>query len=344
MLRDLAEAAASAGDRSSEWTARLEHARIQFMIGPDPVPLATIRREAEEAARSYGASGDDGGLERAMFLLGCVHQRAGEMVAGAEVFRGCITLADRSGDVRERLASRWMRAMLLVAGPVPVEGCLDECVEMATSLGSEHPGLLTERAALCAMAGRFDEARASNERARHIFVNEMRAPRMLMFLAQSRSTIELLAGDLDTAEEALRTRLELARGSKEPENISQAAARLAFVVRHLGRPGDAAELARESADVAPVEGVTEQALSRAAMACAASDEGDHASAERLAHDAVAQVPEEMLNLRADLLVELAGIMRAADRPREAAEATAAAARLYALKGNLAAMWRLQTPG
>src|SRR5262249_29666767 len=164
-LRDLAEAAASAGDRTSEWTARLEHARIQFMIGPDPVPLATIRREAEEAGAFYGASRDAGGLERARFLLGCVHQRAGEMVAGAEVFGECIALADRSGDGRERLASRWMRAMLLVAGPVPVEACIDQCIEMAASLGSEHPGLLTERAALSAMAGRFDEARALTERA-----------------------------------------------------------------------------------------------------------------------------------------------------------------------------------
>lgn len=343
MLRDLAEAAVSAGDRSSEWTARLEHERIQFMIGPDPTPLATIRREAEEAAAYYGASGDDGGLERAKFLLGCVQQRAGEMIAGADTFRECITLADRSGDVRERLASRWMCAMLIVAGPVPVEDCIDECVEMTTSLGSEHPGLLTERGALCAMAGRFDEARALIERARHIFVSEIRAPRMLMFLAQSQTTIELLDGDLEAAEDALRTRLELARGSKEPENISQAAARLALVLRRLGLPGEAAELARESADVAPVDGVTEQALSRAARAGAASDEGDHASAERLARDAIALVPEEMLNLRADLFVELAGILRAADHRREADDATRDATRLYALKGNIAATSRLQTP-
>src|SRR5207247_1363234 len=40
MLRELAGAATAAGDRSAERAALLEHARIQFMIGPDPVPLA----------------------------------------------------------------------------------------------------------------------------------------------------------------------------------------------------------------------------------------------------------------------------------------------------------------
>jgi tetratricopeptide (TPR) repeat protein len=248
----------------------------------------------------------------------------------------CIALADRSGDGRERLASRWMRAMLLVAGPVPVEACIDDCVEMAASLGSEHPGLLTEWAALCAMAGRFDEGRALIERARHIFVDEMRAPRMLMFVAQSEATIDLLAGDLVAAEKALRTRLELARSSKEPENVAQAAARLALVLGRLGHPREAAELAQESADIAPVDGVTEQALARAARAAVASADGDHPSAERLAREAIALVPEEMLNLRADLLVELAGILGSAGRRREADEATAHAAHLYARKGNVAA--------
>jgi hypothetical protein len=213
---------------------------------------------------------------------------------------------------------------------------------MAATLDLEHPGLLTERAALSAMAGRFDEARELIERARVIFVEEMRAPRMLMFVAQSRATIELLAGNLESAEHALRTRLELARSSKEPENISQAAARLAFVVRRAGRSAEAADLAHECATAAPAEGVAEQALAGVAMANAASDEGDHASAERLAGEAIGLVPGEMPNLQGDLLAELVGIQRAAGRRPEADLSAGEAARKYELKGNVAAMSRLQS--
>jgi hypothetical protein len=52
---------------SSERLARLERARIQFVIGPDPVPLAAIRREADEAAAFFADAGDDTGWSNALF-------------------------------------------------------------------------------------------------------------------------------------------------------------------------------------------------------------------------------------------------------------------------------------
>jgi len=107
MLRDLMEAAAAAGDPLSERAARLEHARIQFIIGPDPVPLAAIRQEAEEAAEFYAEAGDEAGRGRASFLLACVHMRAGSMTGAEDAFQESLALADRSGHVRERLGTRW---------------------------------------------------------------------------------------------------------------------------------------------------------------------------------------------------------------------------------------------
>jgi DNA-binding SARP family transcriptional activator/tetratricopeptide (TPR) repeat protein len=332
MLRDLMETAAAVGDRSSERSARLENARIQFIVGPDPVPLAAIRREAEEAAKFYAEAGDEAGRGRSSFLLGCVHLRAGNMTAAEGAFRESLTFADRSGHVREKLATRWLLAMVLVAGPAPVRRCIEECEKHAETLGTEHPGLLTELAVLSAMRGRFEEARGLNERARRIFVEEMRARRMLMFVAQSRATVELLGGNLSAAEKELRTRLEFARASGERDHISQTAARLASVLRGQGQSG-AAEFGLLSAELAPSEGVAAQALSRAAMARSRSDAGDHREAERLAREAVGLVPGEMLNLRADVLVELAEVLRAGNREQGTKEAMREAARLYELKGN-----------
>jgi len=147
------------------------------------------------------------------------------------------------------------------------------------------------------MEGRFEEARGLNERARRIFVEEMRARRMLMFVAQRQATVELLAGDLAAAERELCTGLEFARESGERDHISQTAGRLAFVLRAQGRSDEAASFGLLSAQTAPVDGVAAQALSRAAMAGSALDAGEDREAARLAREAVGLVPDEMLNLR-----------------------------------------------
>jgi hypothetical protein len=103
---------------------------------------------------------------------------------------------------------------------------------------------------------------------------------------------------------------------------------LAFLVRARGRPDEADELAALSARTAPSEGVEAQALSKAALAQVNSD-------EQLAAEAAVHVrADELPNLRADLLVVLADILRA--RGLEGSEkAMGEAVRLYRLKGNLA---------
>jgi tetratricopeptide (TPR) repeat protein len=335
LLGELMQVAAAAGDRSSELAAGLEHARVRFIIGPDPVSLAAIRRQAEEAARLYAEAGDESGRQRASFLLGCVRLRAGEVSRAEEAFRESLMLADRTGQLRERLATRWLLVMALAAGPTSVRTCIQECEALAATLESEHPGLLTERAVLSAMQGRHQEARRLQQRARHSFLEQMRARRMLMFLAQSQATVEHLAGDLVAAEGELRTWLALAREFGERDQISQAAARLALLLRRLGRSGEVAQFALLSAEAAPADGVQAQALSRTAMAASASAVGQHQQAERLAREAVGLVPDEMLHLRADVLVDLAEVLLAASQQQTAEQASREAAHLYTLKGSIA---------
>jgi DNA-binding SARP family transcriptional activator/tetratricopeptide (TPR) repeat protein len=333
MLVELRDTARARGDESSEWSARLEHARIQFILGPDPVPLEAIRQGAEQAAAFYATAGDDVGQGRASFLLGNVWMRAGMLSAAERAFHESLACADRTGEIREELASRWLIAMVLVSGPTPVSDGISQCEELATVRGMEHPGVLTELARLLAMAGRFDDARGLIEHARKIFIERIRAPRLLRFLADSHATVELLAGHIDLAEQDLRYVMESARETREREPISQAAARLAWVLRLLGRSDEAAALADLSAQMAPSESVTAQALSQAARARSRSDAGDHRAAEILAQAAVGFVPYEMPNLRADVLIDLAEIARAAGQEQSATEAFNEAADLYARKGN-----------
>jgi hypothetical protein len=260
--------------------------------------------------------------------------RMGQVSQAEGAFRGSLMSADRTAQLRERLATRWLLAMALAAGRTPVRTCIHECEALTETLESEHPGLLIEQAILSAMQGQLDEARRLNQRARHSFLEEMRARRMLMFLAQSQATVECLARDLVAAERELRTWLSFGREFEERDQISQAAARLALLLRRLGRSVEAAEFAALSAETAPADGAQAQALSRAAMAASASAAGEHQQAKRIASEDVGLVPAEMLNLRADVLVELAEVLLAASQQHSAEQASSQAARLYALKGNL----------
>jgi hypothetical protein len=81
-------------------------------------------------------------------------------------------------------------------------------------------------------------------------------------------------------------------------------------------------------------------LSLAATARSASDRGDHQEAEGRAREGVSLVPEEMLSLRADVLVELAGVLRAARHGHGAQEAVKEAMRLYKRKGDTVSAARI----
>ena len=89
-------------------------------------------------------------------------------------------------------------------------------------------------------------------------------------------------------------------------------------------------MAAISASSAPSESVTARALATVAQGRATDD-------PELARAAVNSLPEDMLSLRADLLVELAELLRSSGNDQGAIDAEEQAARLYERKGNLAAI-------
>ncbi|MGW9414728.1 BTAD domain-containing putative transcriptional regulator [Arthrobacter cupressi] len=336
LLLELAQRSAAAGNDVAARAALLEHARIQFIVGPDPVPLSSIGREAAEAESFFTAHNDDGGRCRAIFLQACVRVRQGRLTEAERAFRANIELADRAKSVREQMANRWLLAEALAAGPVPVRQCLPE-IEAIALPGVEHPGLLIHAGWLHAMERRFDEGRELFDRAQRAVQETLHAPRLLMFVAAVRGTAELLAGNFPAAEAALRTQLDAARRTGERQNLPTSAARLSLLLHEMGRPEEAAELAALAAATAPAEGVEARALSAAASAMASRDPD---KALVLALEALRWAPAEMLNLRGDVHRTVAGVCFArGDRARGDA-AVAEAARCYRAKGNLAAMAHL----
>jgi hypothetical protein len=92
-------------------------------------------------------------------------------------------------------------------------------------------------------------------------------------------------------------------------------------------------MAAVSADHAPAESVTSQALWRTATARVLASRGDQ-RAEGLIKAAIELVPPDLLNLRADLHVDLAEILATVGRRDMALSACRVAAEIYQRKGNV----------
>jgi len=127
---------------------------------------------------------------------------------------------------------------------------------------------------------------------------------------------------------------------REREWVSQFAACLSGVLSIQGSE-EAERFSALSFETAPAENITAQALWRSAKARALVN---HEEAERLAREAIQLVPPEMLNLGADLRVDLAEILLAAGRRESALLVISEAIDLYMRKGNLVSAARARALG
>jgi DNA-binding SARP family transcriptional activator/tetratricopeptide (TPR) repeat protein len=321
-------------DARLEQRLRLEQLRIRLIAGPDPVRQDAIRSEVARALEVLEALGDDIGISQACYLLATMHLRSGQIRELAEVGWRGLDHARRSGDLREQLGALWWPAWALVVGPTPVADAIWTCEELMRAAPSEHPGVLTDLARLKAMLGAFDEARELVGRARRQLLERIRVRRAVTVLAHRSAEVEILAGDLEAAERTLHQVIEVALDVGERDHTSQIAAELARVLAARGATEEAARFATLSQQQAPAESVVAQVLWRTSTArVMAVREGTGAG--RLVREAIALVPVDMLNLRADLHLDLAVTLLWTSARDEARVALDEATGLYERKGNLA---------
>ena len=344
VLGEMLEQARTEGDRLLEQVIHLERARIRVITGPDPTTLDQIGEEAERALDLFSTSGDHARAAQACYVLAIVHEREGAIRKMEEVSRLGLAHADRSGRLREEVGPRWNLALAVRAGEVPVREAVRTCQEIVDRRGMFHPGVLCELATLHAMEGEFEEARDMLARARRDMVERWRFRRPLMWAARSSAAVEMLAGDIDASERELRAALELALRFGEREPVARIAAGLSRILSMRDRSSEADELATKSKQYAPAEGLAAQALWRAVKARVLVSRDDHLEAERLAREAVGLAPVEMPNLRAELLVDLAEVLRRARQPAKAEPVIAEAIQLYERKGNLVSAARARAVG
>jgi class 3 adenylate cyclase/tetratricopeptide (TPR) repeat protein len=324
--------ARSSDDVRLEWLCRLEESARRRMLRAGDDDLIAVATEAIEV---FSKLGDDAGLARAwrrLALASVTEWRFADAASQAErALEHAARAADRADDVA--LADTYCTA--LYYGPEPAPVAAQRCRELLGSLGNDRmvrAVIVSSLAALEAMQGTFDRARAHVEEAAEIF-DELGARMARAGLAEVSADIERLAGDLNAAEDELRFAISVFRDAGSPALAALRSATLVGVLVEQKRLPEA-ELVLADVDAAirddDIDGSVAHRIATAHVALA---RGRHDDARRLAEEALdALRGTDALSIRAEVLS-----LRAA----AAGEAPDDAIAVHEQKGNVAAAVRLR---
>jgi hypothetical protein len=226
----------------------------------------------------------------------------------------------------------WIVGGAMFFGPTPVHEALRRSEELRRELASNalaELALLRSIAGCYGQLGRFDEARRLTARVRELLLDRgfrMAAARV----AFVRGPVELIAGDPVAAERELRRSFDELVAMGETGRSSSIAVLLARALCAQERDDEAEELLRR----VPTPDLT-SFHAPAVLARILARRGRVGEAERLGREAVAQAERtDWLNWHADVLLDLAEVLRTAGKEEDAQAAVKEALTLYEQKGNV----------
>ena len=342
-LEDAIVAASRVGDAAAE--ARALAVRWQIRLQTD------TGVSFEEAASAIGATidrlaelGHERGLAKAWVSLAEVPYLRGQAAASEQALERGLAYARAAGDTRTEAMALNGLAGVAMFGPTPVPAAIRRCEDiLAQTSGDDRvaAGALRALAGLSAMEGRFDDAWRYVERDRAI-LRDLGLRIVASSSAVIAGQVGLLAGDPQRAESELRWGFETLAEIGDRNGLATVAAALAEAVLAQGRDEEALAIAATGSECAAPEDVPAQVGWRGPAATATARRGQHEQGERLAREAVELAKRtDFLDLHANLLLNLAEVLRLGGKPGEAAAAAQGAASLYTSKGNLVALARAQ---
>jgi DNA-binding SARP family transcriptional activator len=338
VLADARASARAAGDRRQQWRAAVTRARIEMYRDPEGIDLDALTAETEAAIQVLGELGDEAGLARAWMVLSDLHWSRGRLRQTSEAATRAAEHARRTGNRREVGWALGQNALCAIHGPMPVADGLTWLEQLLRAepenrtLDANLSGFVT---VLEAMSGRFAEAREHIEETR-ILARDLGLMWQAAVQELLSGYVELLAGDPVAAERDMRTAGQAFREIGEGWFLSTVAVDLPRAVYQQGRYDDAFALL-EAIDETPAPTDREWQIKRTGVpARLLARRGELEQAERLAREGVALAAgSEFVGLHADVLLDLAEVLRLGGRHDEATAATEEALRLYERKGNLA---------
>jgi ATP/maltotriose-dependent transcriptional regulator MalT len=322
--------------------AKIELAFLRAMFEPDAA--GELFETVSESIPVFDAQGDDRALGRAWLMVG-------QITGGFQ----CQYAAWE--DASARAARHYRRAgwspstvlgnlgVALYHGPTPVADGIEQC----ESLLREHDGDRASEAnirlwlgGLEAMRGEFGEARASVGRARSIYEELGLRTAVTDLCSQVLGAIEMLAGNPEQAEQALRQSCDMLLDLRS-SRLASVAGELADAIFVQGRSEEAELWTKIAREATGPEDLDAQLSWQPVEAKIRADRGELDEAERLARSTVQLVAQtDSLTRHANALLVLAQIVRARGRSDDASECAREALRLYEQKGNIVAAERART--
>jgi DNA-binding SARP family transcriptional activator len=327
--------AADADDvRLEAWT-RVQHAQIQ--LAAQERTAEVIFAEAKGALEAFEQLGDYAGLARAWELVADVHSREGKASASVAALGRAIREAKKSGDLRLEVRAETEMTSYLLYGPTAIDDAVaqtERALERARGQGDlSSVGYLVSRLArLYAARGQFAEARVFHAEARSL-AEEIGAGYILH--GRHLALIEMLAGNPNAAEDAIRPELDALRKTGDKLRLAIHANVLGSVLCAQRRYDEAEQLSREAESASAPDELTNQVGWRTVRARVFAARGQLGPAESLAREALALAASgEYVDSHANALICLGEILHQAGRRGEAARHVEKARRLWERKGNV----------
>jgi len=299
--------------------------------GPD-----RYRADVQQTLSLLERLGDEQGQSRAWRLLGLDSYLRCQIGRAEDEFQRAVEHARAAGDERVEAADLYAQVQAFFWGPTPVAEGIRRCTEIRERAEGSYRvemSALHTLAGLHAMAGEADRARELGDAAAQI-AGKLGPGRFAALCSQFLGQVELLAGDPAAAERWLRWGIGILERMGERGLRSELTANLARALADQDRDDEALEQAASAGELAVKDDLYAQVERRGPMAQVLARRGRLAEAERLAAEAVALgAGSDMLGMQAGALLDLAGVLRLAGRPAEAAPLARRALALAERKGH-----------
>lgn len=287
LLEQALELAREDGDELR--AARAELAREFTLLQLEPEGRSVeIVELTERVVPLFEAHGDHLGLAHAWRLRSEVGRLVCRFADEEAALEQALSHAYAAGDEREAAEIKLWLGSCLCYGPTPVGAAIvraRQMLERARGVRWVEASILGMLGYLLALADEPAEARDHFGRGGAI-LEELGMSFPLAVRSVNAARIELMAGDLDAAEQHLRRGYEQLEQAGETEVRSTAAAALAEVLHEQGRDDEAERFALTSDELAAADDVYSQLLWRSALAKVRARRDGDVEARALAQEAV----------------------------------------------------------
>ncbi len=333
--RSVSERSAAAGGRVGELCGGIHEAALRISLRPAGAADA-LEALVAEALPVFEAAGDELALRIAYRALGSVANMRAQMDRMAVAYEQAAAHAAPAGGT----------ALVGYQGHAHFHGSTP-LTELLAWMDGQDPReqrtywLRTFRMTALAMLGRIDEARALLDELRAELIE--RGARTVMAAVESYAIdIELLDGDPAAAVAAGEVGCRLDEELGHFSELSTVAAGLARAHCEAQQFDEAQRWASRAEELGASDDASTQMLWRDARALVKAHRGEHATAERLAREAV-EIGEqtEALNAQADTFADLGEVLALAGRREEAAAALEHALARYEAKENVVRAGRMR---